>query len=69
LAFGEVEIAARPGPVVPRHASISPAEIVRRGHVGEEVEALDVSEVTAGFEQSGRVDHQRCLAVLLLGLD
>src|SRR5215203_1812538 len=68
-AAGEVEVAPEPRAVVPGHAARTPAEVVGRGEVGEEAEALDVTEVETRLHQTRRVDDERRLAVLLLGLD
>jgi hypothetical protein len=69
LAAGEVEVAADGRSVVAGDAPVAPAEVVGRGDVGEEAEALDVAQVEAGFGQSCRVDDERRLAVLFPGLD
>jgi hypothetical protein len=66
---GEIEVAPGQGPVVARDAAVPPAEIVDRGDVGEEAEALDVAEVEAGFSQPPRVDNKGRLAVLVAALD
>jgi hypothetical protein len=50
-------------------ALLPPAEIVRGGDVGEEVEAELVAQVEAGLDEARRVDDERRLAVGLLRLD
>jgi hypothetical protein len=65
----EIEVASGQGPVVAGDAAVPPAEIVDRGDVGEEAEALGVAEVEAGLRQSRRVDDQGCLAMLVAALD
>jgi hypothetical protein len=49
---GQVEIAALGRPVVAGNPARAPAEVVRGADVGEEVEALGVAEMEAGFDQA-----------------
>jgi hypothetical protein len=69
VSTGQIEVPPRRRPVVAGDAARAPAEEVSGTDVGEEVEALGVAQVDAGFDQAGRVDDQRCLAVFLFRLD
>src|SRR4029450_13883235 len=66
---GLVEVAARGRPEVAGNSAGAPAQVVDRRDVGEDTKALDLAEVEAGLPQAGRVDYERRLAVLFLGLD
>src|SRR5207247_9149654 len=46
----------------------APAEVVRRGDVGEEAEAERVSEVETGLDEPWRIDDERRRAVRLARL-
>jgi hypothetical protein len=65
----QVEVAARGGPEVAGDPTGAPAQVVDRRDVGKDTKAFDVAEMEAGLGQAGRVDDERRLAVLLLGLD
>src|SRR5947207_7372921 len=64
-----VEIASRRRADVARDLLCFPAEVIRRGHVGQEVEAELVPQMTRSLAQPRRVDDERRLAVLLADLD
>jgi hypothetical protein len=66
---GQVEVPPCRRPVVAGDPARAPAQVVRGADVGEKVEALRVAQVDAGLDQSGRVDDQGRLAVLLFRLD
>jgi len=69
LRAQSVEIAARARPVVAGDSPLAPAEVVGRRDVGEEVEALLVTQVRAGLEEPRRIDDERRLAVGVAALD
>ena len=69
LRAQSVEIAARARPVVAGDSPLAPAEVVGRGDVGEEVEALLVAQVRAGLEEPRCVDDEGRLAVGVAALD
>ena len=64
-----VQVAAGARPVVAGDAALAPAEVVDRRDVGEEVEALLVTEVEARLEEPRRIDDERRLVVRVLALD
>jgi hypothetical protein len=54
---------------VPRHTAFTPAEVVDRRHVREEVEPLGVAQVTRRFDEARGRDDDRRLAVTRDDLD
>jgi hypothetical protein len=69
LRAGPVEVAPGSRSDVARDAGAAPAEVVGRGDVGQDVEALDVAQVGARLDEPSRVDDERRLAVCLPRLD
>jgi hypothetical protein len=49
--------------------ALPPAEVVDRGDVGQEAEALFVAEVRARLDESSGIDDERRFAVRVLTLD
>jgi hypothetical protein len=69
LRTGRIEVTPRLVADVAGDARLAPSEVVGRGDVGKEVEALGVAEVQAGLDEARRIDDERRLAVRLSGLD
>jgi hypothetical protein len=69
LRAGQVEVAAPGRADVARDSVAAPVEVVRGRDVGEEVEALGVSQVLARFDEPYRVDDESRLTVRVAGLD
>jgi hypothetical protein len=64
-----VQVAAGARPVVAGDAALSPAEVVDRRDVREEVEPFLVTKVRACLDEPRRIDDEGRLAVRVLALD
>src|SRR5262249_41713055 len=64
-----VQVAAGLATPVARDGLVAPAQVVDRGQVREEAEALLVAQVLAGLDEPRGIDDERRLAVQHLRLD
>ena len=69
LRAGRVQVAPGGGADVPGDALLAPAEVVGRGDVAQDVEAVLVAQAGARLDQPRRVDDERRLAERLPRLD
>jgi hypothetical protein len=69
LRARDVEVTPRSGSDVAGDSLLAPAEVVGRGDVAQEVEAVLVAERGACLDESRGIDDQRCLAACLARLD